>query len=63
MWDLRLPAGLFFFGLGLMLCIYAFVFPAMRPVLAPEVNVNLFSGLAMGVFGAVMLLLAWRGRK
>lgn len=63
MWDLRLPAGLFFFGLGVILCLYAALFPSMRPPLAPEVDVNLITGAAMGVFGAIMLLLAWRGRK
>jgi len=63
MWDLRLPAGLFFLGLGVMLCVYAFLFPGYRPPLAPDVNVNLYSGAAMGVFGLAMLALAWRGRK
>jgi hypothetical protein len=59
MWDLRLPAGLFFFGLGLILCGYGLFVPA-RAAMAPEINVNLYSGVAMGVFGAIMLLLAWR---
>jgi len=46
-----------------MLCVYAFLFPGYRPPLAPDVNVNLYSGAAMGVFGLAMLALAWRGRK
>jgi len=62
MWDLRLPAGLFFFGLGLILTAYSLMNPGARPALAPDINVNLYSGLAMAAFGAVMLLLARRGR-
>lgn len=63
MWDLRLPAGLFFFGLGIILCVYGLLFPGLRAQLAQDINVNLDSGIAMGVFGAVLLLLAWRKRS
>jgi hypothetical protein len=59
MWDLRLPAGLFFFGLGLILCALGVFVPSLRAPLT-DVNVNLYSGLAMLVFGAVMLVLAKR---
>ncbi len=59
MWDLRLPAGLFFFGLGIILCVVGLLFP-WRPQLDPNTNVNLYSGLAMLVFGGVMLWLAKR---
>ncbi len=61
MWDLRLPAGWFFFGLGLILCAYGLLVPARAP-LAPEINVNLYSGAAMAIFGVIMLLFARRGR-
>ncbi len=59
--DLRLPAGLFFFGTGLILVVAGLLFP-WKAALAPDVNVNLYSGAAMLLFGAVMLLFAWRGR-
>ncbi len=59
MWDLRLPAGLFFFGLGLILCGYGLFVP-VRAAQVPDINVNLYSGLVMAAFGAIMLLLAWR---
>lgn len=59
MWDLRLPAGLFFFGLGLILCALGVFVPSLRAPLT-DVNVNLYSGLTMLVFGAVMLVLAKR---
>ncbi len=59
MWDLRLPAGLFFSALGIILCIVGLAFP-WRPQLEPTVNVNLYSGLTMLIFGGVMLWLAKR---
>ncbi len=59
MWDLRLPAGLFFLGLGLILTVYGLLVPA-QAALVPDVNVNLYCGAAMGVFGLIMLLMAWR---
>jgi hypothetical protein len=59
MWDLRLPAGLFFFGLGLILCALGVFAPSLRAPMT-DVNVNLYSGLTMLVFGAVMLVLAKR---
>ncbi len=57
--DLRMPAGLFFFGLGVILCI-AGLAASWRPQLDPTINVNLYSGIAMLVFGGVMLWLASR---
>jgi hypothetical protein len=62
MWDLRLPAGLFFFGLGVILTVYGLLVPAARARLAPGINVNLDCGIVMLVFGAILLLLAWRRR-
>ncbi len=59
MWDLRLPAGLFFGALGIILCVVGLLFPWRAP-LDPETNVNLYSGLAMLIFGGVMLWLAKR---
>jgi len=49
-------------GLGLILTVYGLALPGIRPPLTPEVNVNLYSGAAMALFGAVMLVLARRGR-
>ncbi len=50
MFDLRLPSGLFFAIVGALLIAMGL---ARR-------DVNLYAGLAMFVFGAVLLLLAWR---
>ncbi|MGA2433891.1 MAG: hypothetical protein ABSG25_01255 [Bryobacteraceae bacterium] len=59
MWDLRLPAGLFFLGLGIILCTLGIFTPSLKAPLT-SANVNLYSGLAMATFGAVMLWLAKR---
>ncbi len=54
-----MPAGLFFFGLGIILCVAGLAAP-WRPQLDPNTNVNLYSGIVMLVFGGVMLWLAKR---
>jgi uncharacterized membrane protein HdeD (DUF308 family) len=63
MLDLRLPTGSFFVLAGLILLALGVISPEARAPLT-DVNVNLYCGLFMVSFGAVMLLLAWRaGRK
>jgi hypothetical protein len=57
--DLRLPAGLFFSALGLILCVVGVVWPDHTAPLT-QVNVNLYTGLFMLVFGGVMLWLSRR---
>lgn len=57
--DLRKPSGYFFTLLGLILCLMGLIAPGTRAPLT-EVNVNLYSGLAMLIFGLVLLLLARR---
>lgn len=57
--DLRRPSGYFFTLLGLVLTLMGVVAPGMRAPLT-EVNVNLYAGIAMLVFGGVLLLLARR---
>ena len=54
--DLRLPIGTFFAILGVILI-------AMSGAHSPlsDAPVNLYAGLSMLVFGAVMLWLAYRG--
>jgi hypothetical protein len=57
--DLRYPLGMLFTALGVLLTGYGLLRPAERAVMA-AVNVNLYTGLAMLVFGGVMLWLARR---
>jgi hypothetical protein len=59
MMDLRLPSGLFFTLLGLILVGMGVFAPETRAALT-EVNVNLYTGLAMLVFGAFLLIMAKR---
>ncbi len=59
MLDLRIPSGLFFTALGLILTVMGVANPGDRAPLTPA-NVNLYVGLTMLVFGAFLLLLARR---
>ena len=62
MLDLRVPSGWFFTVLGLILLGMGIFAPETRAALS-DANVNLYSGLAMLVFGLFMLLMAWRSRR
>lgn len=57
--DVRIPSGLFFTLLGLILTVMGLFSPGVRAPLT-DVNVNLYAGIAMLVFGAVLLLLGRR---
>lgn len=59
MGDLRIPTGFFFALIGAILLIYSVIQPNARAQLS-DVNVNLWSGLTMFVFGGVLL---WLGRR
>lgn len=59
MFDLRLPSGIFFVVTGVALVTMGLVEPDMRAPLS-DVNVNLWSGLAILLFGCLLLLLARR---
>jgi hypothetical protein len=61
MLDLRLPTGLFFALAGAILLAMGIFSPETRSALS-DVNINLYCGLFMVAFGALMLLLAWSGR-
>jgi len=59
MLDLRVPSGLFFVIVGLILCGLGVFSPGNRAELT-DVNVNLYGGLVMLGFGSLLLLLARR---
>jgi hypothetical protein len=59
MWDLRLPSGLFFTLIGLILCATGLAGPT-HPAPLTEVNVNLYAGAGMLAFGGVTLWLGLR---
>ena len=59
--DIRLPMGLLFFLLGIILVVYGFVSdPAIYVQHSLGQNVNLLWGSIFALFGAAMLWLARR---
>jgi hypothetical protein len=62
MLDLRLPTGGFFLLAGVILLALGLTSPDVRAPLT-DYNVNLYCGLSMVAFGAIMLLLALRAKK
>ena len=63
--DIRLPIGLMFTLLGLMLSIAGAVTNSDKAMYhrSLDININLYWGLALLVFGGLMLLFALRSRK
>lgn len=62
MLDLRLPIGWFFAIVGALLLAMGIFAPDTRAPMTP-VNVNLYCGLFMMLFGAFLLLLASRAAR
>jgi uncharacterized membrane protein HdeD (DUF308 family) len=62
MLDLRLPSGLFFTLLGVILLAMGILNPADHGALT-DVNVNLYCGIGMLVFGLFLLMLARRASR
>jgi hypothetical protein len=56
--DLRIPSGWFFLLLGALLIITGVVAAPTAPL--TDVNINIYAGAAMAIFGGVML---WLSRK
>ena len=59
--DLRIPMGLLFSVLGLLLSAYGLFGDQSVYQASLGINVNVWAGLGMLVFGLAMLLGAWRG--
>ena len=62
MMDLRVPSGWFFTILGLILLGMGVFAPDTRAALT-DINVNLYSGGPMLVFGLFLLAMAWRATR
>jgi uncharacterized membrane protein len=62
MLDLRVPSGWFFVILGAIVLAVGLVQPDLRAPLT-DVNVNLYSGVSMLVFGGFLLLMARRALR
>jgi uncharacterized membrane protein HdeD (DUF308 family) len=61
--DLRRPIGFLFGILGVILLLYGLVSPGVQAPLEPGVNVNLWCGLMLLVFGGCLLWLSFRAKK
>ena len=63
--DIKLPIGLMFGILGLLITIYGLATSSDSAMYARSlnVNINLWVGLGMLVFGGIMLLLVKRPKK
>jgi uncharacterized membrane protein len=62
MLDLRVPSGWFFVILGAIVLAVGLLQPDLRAPLT-EVNVNLYSGVSMLVFGGFLLIMARRAAR
>ena len=63
--DLRLPIGLMFSLIGVLLFVYGLATRARADLYERSLglNINLYWGLVLLVFGVAMLTMFWRGRK
>jgi hypothetical protein len=61
--DLRFPMGLFFAVLGLLLAAYGFLGDQAVYQASLGINVNLWAGLGMLLFGGLMLGGGWKAMR
>jgi hypothetical protein len=63
--DIKFPIGLMFSILGVLLTLFGLITNGDTVLYSRSlgVNINLWSGCGMLVFGLIMLLLAWKSRK
>jgi len=63
--DIRWPIGLMFSLIGVMLVLYGLATGSNTELYkhSLDINVNLYWGLLLLVFGGTMLTLAWRGSQ
>jgi membrane protease YdiL (CAAX protease family) len=59
--DIRLPIGMLFSIIGILLSVFGAFSDKALYQRSLGINVNLIWGLVLLAFGAVMLLLGWRG--
>ncbi len=60
MMDLRLPIGIFFVLVGIIMTAYGVVSPHDIPNITQQVNINLYWGIVLFLFGAPMTIFGWR---
>lgn len=60
MMDLRLPIGIFFVLVGMIMIVYGVVSPHDIPNITEKVNINLYWGIVLLVFGVPMTIFGWK---
>jgi len=63
--DIKFPIGLMFTLLGLILTVFGLITSSDADLYRRSlgININIWSGAGMLVFGLVMLFLAWKSNK
>jgi protein-S-isoprenylcysteine O-methyltransferase Ste14 len=63
--DLRWPIGLMFSLIGVLLVLFGLISGSNSEIYARSlgININLYWGLLLTLFGGAMLALAWRGAQ
>lgn len=63
--DIRYPIGFLFSIIGIMLTVYGLVTSSNAELYHRSlgINVNLWTGLGMIIFGGIMLILAYSSKK
>jgi uncharacterized membrane protein HdeD (DUF308 family) len=61
--DLRRPTGFLFALLGAILLLYGLISPEVQAPLEPGVNVNLWCGLTLLIFGVCLLWMSYRAKS
>jgi hypothetical protein len=63
--DIRIPIGLMFSLLGLILLTYGLI-TFNNPTMYERslgININIWTGIALAIFGGIMLGMAWWAKK
>jgi hypothetical protein len=65
MLDIRMPIGLLFSILGVLVLVYGLITMSDTAMYAQSlgVNINIWSGAGMTIFGGIMLYFAMNARK
>ncbi|MCX6256164.1 MAG: hypothetical protein NTV31_17070 [Bacteroidia bacterium] len=63
--DIRIPIGLMFTIVGILISVFGFVTMSNAEMYHKSlgINVNIIMGIMMLVFGLIMLFFAWKKKK
>jgi Na+/H+ antiporter NhaD/arsenite permease-like protein len=60
MMDLRLPIGIFFVLVGCIMVGYGIISPHDIPNISEPININLYWGILLLIFGLPMAVFGWK---